>query len=387
MKSKLLPIYASSFFYTLFVALTTYINSSFLTETQGVSTQTLGIFYTCSAILSAVLVLIVPRITHRISQRILGVGLMLATAIFVAGMSDSLPQILTIVCFIVFSGLTSAVYLVFDTSVEHYSKDADTGKTRGTYYSLLNIAWVIAPLITGALIASSHGYRGVYIIGIMLIIIACVIGVRAFKNISLPTIQLPSLVQSLRSFVTAQPLRLIGVSSLLLQIFYAIMVVYAPLYLHEHLGIAWKYIGIMFTIMLIPFPIIQPILGRLADKRWGEKEMLGIGYAIMITSTIIFAVIKTPHWWIWAIVLCITRIGAAIVEIMNEAYFFKQINDTNTDSLGIYRLAYPVAYIIAPLAFSAFFIFGNNVYHVMFLILAVLMVGGIGIVLHLQDTK
>ena len=54
---------------------------------------------------------------------------------------------------------------------------------------------------------------------------------------------------------------------------YAWMVIYTPLHMLD-LGFTWEEIGQIFTIMLIPFVLVEYPAGWLADKYIGETEMM-----------------------------------------------------------------------------------------------------------------
>ena len=41
------------------------------------------------------------------------------------------------------------------------------------------------------------------------------------------------------------------------------MIIYTPIYLHEHLLLGWDQIGFIFTIMLLPFIILEFPLGNI----------------------------------------------------------------------------------------------------------------------------
>ncbi|MBD3359492.1 MAG: MFS transporter, partial [Candidatus Buchananbacteria bacterium] len=171
----------------------------------------------------------------------------------------------------------------------------------------------------------------------------------------------------------------------LLQFFYAVMVIYTPIYLNQTIGLPWDQLGIIFTVMLIPFILIEYPAGYLADKYWGEKELLTIGLFIIIISLILIFLVETKSIIIWALLLFLTRIGASLLEIMSDTYFFKKINHNDIALINSYRSTRPLAYIFAP------FIFGLILYifpvHYVFLFLAAIVSTGLYFSLTLKDTK
>jgi MFS family permease len=162
------------------------------------------------------------------------------------------------------------------------------------------------------------------------------------------------------------------------------MVIFMPIYLHQYIGFSWTEISVIFSIMLLPFVLFEIPAGWLADKWCGEKEIMTIGLFVMGFALLCIPFIKSPDLMVWAIILFFSRVGASIVEIACESYFFKHVDKRDTGLISIFRLSGPVAYIIGPTlgAFSlALF-----PYPAVFLILSILVLGGMAISSKLKDT-
>jgi MFS family permease len=163
------------------------------------------------------------------------------------------------------------------------------------------------------------------------------------------------------------------------------MVIYSPIYLHEYIGFGWGQIGIIFAIMLLPFVILDFPLGKLSDKI-GEKKMLIIGFIIISFSTVLIPILKEPSLWIWALILFATRTGAAMIEVMNESYFFKNITERNADEISFFRNAPSVAYVIAPLVAIPVLIFIPS-FEYLFYVLGAILLFGLLNTFKLKDVK
>ena len=144
--------------------------------------------------------------------------------------------------------------------------------------------------------------------------------------------------------------------SFVLEFFYALMVIYTPIYLRD-LGYSWENIGWIFTAMLIPFVVLQYPMGILADKKTGEKEFLIVALFIMACSTFAIYFIGTGTAAVWAAILFATRIGAALIEILRDSYFFKKIDATDVDVINFFRTSLPIANIVAAALSSLILIF------------------------------
>lgn len=127
--------------------------------------------------------------------------------------------------------------------------------------------------------------------------------------------------------------------------------------------------------MLLPFALFQYPLGQYADKI-GERKMMMLGFFIISLSTITLFFITEHSIWIWAFLLFGTRVGAATVEVMSDAYFFKHINKENDEFIGVYRNTGPMAYILAPLIASGLFLV-MPAFNFIFLILGGITLSGV----------
>ncbi|MDD5341168.1 MAG: MFS transporter [Patescibacteria group bacterium] len=273
----------------------------------------------------------------------------------------------------------------YDIFLEAYTANTKTGKIRGLYYTIYNLGWLASPFFT-SLIFEKYGFNLIFGIIIFLSVIFLAILSFSFFNFK---INYPKNYFNFRKTFAAlgknKDMQRIFFIALLLQIFYAIMVVYAPLYLSEYMGLSWTQIGIIFTVMLLPFVFLQYPAGYLADKYWGEKEMMTAGLVIMAIFSIAIFFIDTPTLWVWALILFLGRVGASLTEIMRDTYFFKKVDSTNIDMINAFRSTTPLAYLIAPIGASlTLYLLPFNY---LFLILGLFLTSGLTVSLMIRDTK
>jgi predicted MFS family arabinose efflux permease len=127
------------------------------------------------------------------------------------------------------------------------------------------------------------------------------------------------------------------------------MVIYLPLLLSKEMGFGWPKIGVMFTIMLMPFLLLELPAGFLADKKIGEREILIAGFFIMFLATLAIPRLASAAFLTWAAVLFATRVGASLVEIGSETYFFKHVKEEDTGLISLFRMTRPLSFVVAPL--------------------------------------
>lgn len=337
-------IYLSGFLFAAHLALTSYVNSTVIGE--HLDKSLVGLVYAASSLGTICMLWLMPLILRKFGAKKVILTLAIFSMFSLFGLSSSFGFVIPV--FFLYLSLNTLVVFSLDILLEHYSDDESTGGTRGAYLSLTNMAWVFAPLVSAFLI-ENFGYTAPYKIGLIFVVLvstALMFGLRKFKDDEYPKIKF---VENFSTLKQNKNIRYIMFSNFFLHFFYSWMVIYTPIYLHEKIGFAWSEIGIIFMIMLLPFVFVEYPLGKLADKIMGEKELLILGFVIMSVSTFAFSMLGNAPLFSYAIVLFLTRVGASIVEIMSETYFFKQINGTNTGVLGMYRSLIPLGFILGPI--------------------------------------
>jgi len=249
----------------------------------------------------------------------------------------------------------------------------------------MNAGWIIAPAFSSYLIASG-GYKLTFIASAFFLIPFFFILLTQEKQLRNKTRYSSEKIKSvIHKIWHNKNLRGIFSIAMLLQLFYSSAVIYIPIYLHQTLGIDWNDLGLMFSIMLLPFVIFEIPAGIIADKYIGEKEILTVGFTILTIVLFFFYYIKVPTVWVWTLVLFASRSGAALIEAMRETYFFKIVDVEDVDYINLFRLTSPLAYIIGPgLAILTLkFLPLNN----LFLVLAITMLSSFYFIASLKDTK
>ena len=382
-QSKLLnTLFLSNIFVSFHYALIVYVNSSFLnnffSETQ------ISALYIIGSIVDTFLLLNASKILQKLGgykftiyaiglEFLATVGLMVSTTPFLVGLY-----------FLVHLVTISLLLFNMDVLVESLSRDSQTGGIRATYLTLTNITIVCAPALIALLLIRGNSYSHVYLISSLLLIPMYYL-IKKFKKVTHKNPKHIQIKETILEYIKNKKLYNIFASQFLLQFFYAYMVIYTPLYLEKYVGFSWPEIGVMFTIMLLPFVLFELPVGELADGKYGEKEFLTIGFIIMGLSTLFLSFITLKSFWIWTTILFISRIGASFVEISTESYFFKHVNQTKTDIISFFRISRPLSFIIAPLLSTLTLQFISFQY--VFIIIGGMMIIGAHYSLALTDTK
>jgi len=366
-------MYTLSFIFSLHIALSAYINSTFLSNI--ISEKYVGLLYTVASLITLILLSRSANILKYFGNRRLTLTFLAFNMLALVGLITSKNPYVIGASFVTFTATNTLVLFCIDIFIEHFCDPSKIGKTRGLYLTVTNIAWMLSPLAAALLITKEGGYKAIYILA-FLMVIAMTVGllfyVKTFKD---KTYKRNPFLETFKYLKTNKHMFAIVAINFLLQFFYAWMVVYTPIYFYDHLGFGWGQIGIMFTVMLAPFVILGLPVGVLIDKyHISRRKLLRIGFIIMIASTITISFITSTNIVLWAVILFMTRIGASIIETTGEVYFFSHVTDADAYLLGIYRDMNPVAYIIGPIvATMVFFVLP---FKYLFLVLGIIMTLG-----------
>jgi len=377
-------MYFLSFLFALHIAIGAYVSSTFLISI--IKEERVGILYTTASILILLLLSKSSGLLKNFGNRRLVLIFLMVNMLALVGLITSKNPLIIGASFVSFMATNTLVFFCIDIFIEHFSDPSKTGRTRGMYLTMLNIAYMLSPLIA-AFFITKGGYRTIYIVSFIITVlmsIGLVFSVKTFKDRKY--IRQP-FIETYRYLLQNKSILAIVLINFLLQFFYVWMVIYTPIYLHEHVGFSWKQIGIIFTIMLTPFVILGVPIGIIIDKyHFNKKILLYIGFIFLCISTIILSFISSPSIMIWAIILFATRVGASIIETTGEVSFFERVSDKDTHLLSIYRDMFPVAYIIAPIiAMIVFFFMPFNQY--IFIILGVIMFTGFNLISKIKNEK
>ena len=378
-----LLIYVFAFFWALSGALVSYIQSSFLGQFSP--TEYVGLYIAAATLISLLAIWYLPRFIRTYSNYQISFVLIIILAASYFLLSQTNNAWLVLIFFVINFLAVALLGINIDIFLEDISVDIRTGRIRTRFMTIVNVAWVLAPLGMGN-ITGLDAYANVYFwSGIVLLpaILLLFWQRRLLQDkVEYKSRQFGRLKEI---FFRNRNLRNIFLTHFVLRFFYCWMVLYTPLYLHEQIGFSWQQIGIIFTIMLLPFVIFEIPAGILADRYLGEKEILIAGFLIMAGATAAIFFLTSASVAVWAAVLFTTRVGASLVEAMQESYFFKIIDKQDIDIISIFRNLSSLSWLAGSLAAVALLIFLPLEY--IFLILAAVLLYAVYPSAKLEDTK
>lgn len=369
------------FIISLHYTLPIYMFSSFLSE--WMDSSRVGIIYIIGAILTTICLVAIIPLLKRFGNFKVTLSLILIEFLSLLGLSYAPSALPVFIIFITSFVSVGLIWFTLDIFLEHFSRDSRTGNIRGAYLTVGNLAWIVGPA-TAAFILASGGFEKVFLISSALLLPAIFLLRHSLSDFKDPEYKRMLFWQSVKEMWRDKDIKGIFFISLLLNLFFAWMVIYTPIYLHQYIGFNWGVTGIILSLALIPFVLVDLPLGLLADRKLGEKEILIGGFIIMALSTMAISLLEAPNALLWAALLFVTRIGAASVEVMSDTYFFKKVDASRVNLISLYRMTRPMSYIIAPALATVVFIFIDI--RATFFVLGLLMLFGLRYSLSIKDT-
>lgn len=342
-KKKIKLISFISFLMGFSQALVIYIISSYFRIASG--TENVGIFYLVSYTIALAVLLNLHKIVRSLGKPAvfyLSSFLKILTVAFLMVLPPSYWAIVFLVLYLI---LVMIEWVSLDVILESFSIDNMSGRIRGKHLTYINAGFLLGPFLSSYIIGK-YDFNGVFLLLFLVssvILIFSLVGIRKVNHVFEGEIKVRELIGKV---LKRKNIIRIYYISLALELFYAMMVIYTPLYLND-LGMPWEKIGIILSIMLIPFVLVQYPMGVIADKKTGEKEMIIISLIIMTVSTVFIFYIRSTSILVWGAVLFSTRIGAALLEVLRDSYFYKRIDARDVDLISFFRTATPLAYITA----------------------------------------
>ncbi|MBI3634198.1 MAG: MFS transporter [Candidatus Yonathbacteria bacterium] len=383
-KTLLILVYVASFFYSFHYALPLYIESSFISQFLSAE-KMVGIVFAVAAIFTIILTFLFPRFLRRFGNykiTLAVMGLESVTLLFLAIMGS---PFIVIPLFILHQILVSVIFLSLDGFIESFSENNKTGGIRGIFMTVLNIAIASAPLVAG-LMLTNHDFWKVYLAAAVFMLFGIFVIAQNFRDYADPKYLVPKFKDTIGIVTKSHNLHAIIITHFLLSFFFTWMVIYTPLYLNKHIGVAMNDIlGIIIPVALLPFIFFEVILGKIADEKLGEKEILIAGFILMALSTAALSWVTTSSITVWAGILFLTRTGASAVEVTTESYFYKQVTPGDIHLVTFMRMVRASAYVVGPFLGSLVLSFID--YRYLFLTLGIIMLIGIPYGLHFKDTK
>lgn len=383
-RGALVLVYLANLFLSFHYFSTVYVNSSFVGG--YLSEKELSSIYIIASLFNILVFLSATHFLRIFGNYKFALTAAILDCMAVFGLAFSQDASLILPLFFVHQALVPIILFNLDIFLEHYAKNENvTGELRAGFLTIMNFALVLSPLIIATLGIEEGDYSKVYLLSGMFLVPLMFIIAISLRDFEDPAYQEFNFINILQKLKENTSVSAVFAANFLLQVFYAFMVIYMPVYLNQYLGFSWGEIGAMLSIALLPFVLFEFPIGAAADKLWGEKEMMGIGFVIIAVFLFLIPSFATVSFGIIATLMFMTRVGAALVETTSESYFFKKTKSEDADLVSLFRITRPLSFVVGPIIGFSVLTFSS--FDAIFSVLAIIMIGGVYFVSKIVDTK
>ncbi len=385
LRNKLLLVtYAMTFLYALHYAIPLYATSSYLHK--YFSASIVSAIYVLGSMFALIISLSVSKSIKKFHTYQFAFFITILEIVIVLLFGNTENRYLLPIYFIIHFVLQILLYISLNVFIESFSKHTNTGSIRGLFLAILSLGILISPLFGGMLLAH-FSFSILYTITALILIPYLFFLHKYLSHIKEPAYHSVNVFEAAGKVFRNKNLRAAIIAELTVQSFYAVMIIYSPLYLSA-IGVPLTlYLTIILPIALLPLVILPYELGLLADRKFGEKEMLIIGLLILTVTTFCCVIITTPDIRVWAILLLVSRVGASFVETMAFSYYFKKVDPHDPSLTALFINMHGLSTLIVGTVGVAVAPFLSNRPQLMFIILGCCILWSISYVLPMRDTR
>jgi MFS family permease len=378
-------VYLVSIIFTFQTLITAYSASTYLE--QFIDKGLVGLVFAAAALAAIVLNFIIPSVLQMIGnvKTLLLVMSILIISSLITG--AAINPLLTILAFVVYNAIYPQIFFSIDIFIETLSgeSEASTGSRRGLVLAIMSVAAFLSPLAMGYIIGEENNLSAVYYVSAAVGLLFIAVIIAKFRQFLDPPYQIINIRDLITSSIKNKDISTVMIAQFLLQLFFTWAIIYVPLYLFDNLNFSWPEISQIIAAGLLAYIIFEYPIGIIADKKLGEKEMMAVGFMILALSSAAIFYLSSPVVAMWMILMFISRIGASLVEVTTESYFFKQVKGHDSNLISLFRLMRPLGNLFGALSGSLSLLFLPLNY--IFIVLAFIMVIGMFITLRIKDTR
>ncbi len=379
-------IYVLSVIFTFHGLLVAYSSSTFME--QFASPQVVSSLYTIASAFGIIAFLCIPHILKQFGNFRVTLWLSAFEILTLVLLGFTLTPLITIIAFVFFLIINPIIYLNIDIFSESIigTNEGSTGSKRGLALTLMSLAAVCAPLALSFIVGedSSRLYL-TYLVAAFIFCTFILLILIHFRTFTDPKYQKINVLQFIGCFWHSYDLRIVFIAHLLLQVYFTWVTIYLPLYMATEVGLSWEAIGSIIAVGLMAYVLVEYPAGILADKYFGEQEMMAIGFVILAISSSWIIFMENAPILSWMILMFVGRVGASLVEVTTESYFFKKTGGGDTNTISFFRLTRPLSVLIGTLA-GTIMLFVLP-FKLAFVMLGIFMLPGILLASRIRDTK
>lgn len=257
----------------------------------------------------------------------------------------------------------------FDILFRDKSKSQELNENEGLMYALINVGWLVGPLIAGFVLLT-YGINIVFLSSAIFIGIGTIILLKL--KIILPIKKRDKIDSSFflnfKDYIKNKQLRISYIISAGIQIWWALIYIYMPLFIINN-GVDKSSVGIFLASVVMPLIISEYGVSKLSQI-YGFKKYLVSGFLLLSIFAFCAFLINNLHLTLFLLVLA--SIPMVFIEPLQDSFFFKQVRKIDEEKyLPIYGTAIDIGSFIGKFSIAIILLFLP--YNYAYLIIAIFM--------------
>ncbi|OVE74506.1 hypothetical protein BVX95_02235 [archaeon D22] len=239
----------------------------------------------------------------------------------------------------------------------------------GLLWSVVNIGWLLGPLIAG-FVAAKYGTKEVFISSVIFLVIS-------LYMLTIMTIKLPpkkwkkldnNILNNVSDYLKNKKLYLPYLILVGVQAWWALIFIYMPMFILEN-SIGEEVVGIFISLSMLPLVLFEYRAGKLCD-RIGFRPLFYYGFMFVSIITIFSFFVSSIYGILGVIIL--TSIGLAFIEPIMDGFFFSKVNSLEEEKYyPVFQTARYVGTFIGRLVPAFFLLFLDQ--KIIFLVFGIMM--------------
>ncbi|NQZ84527.1 MAG: MFS transporter [Nanoarchaeales archaeon] len=275
------------------------------------------------------------------------------SSLFIIGYSENFILFLVIWTFLSIAQLVRAES--FTILFRDESSDSDLEKNEGLLFTVLNLGWLVGPLIAGFILLT-YGVSFVFVSSGVFILIASYIfySLKLKEKVKKRDKIDTNIKQNLKEYFTSEKLILPYLMKMGLEIWWALIYIYIPLFIIKN-GFQESLVGFFLAAVVIPLILFEFEVGTHCEK-YGFKNFFFIGFFSLFIISII-AFFMNDFMWILGL-LVLASAPAAMLEPIQSPFFFRQVSSNDEEKYyPIYITSLHIGSFIAKFTIAGLLLF------------------------------
>ena len=245
-----------------------------------------------------------------------------------------------------------------------FFRKEELSKEEGRFFLFNNIGWTVGPII-GGILSSLGSYQSAFMFASLCYVATFVLFLHQHFIAKHPHLQHEPIDPRdhttpwahLTAFFARRDLFIVILISLGLNLWWSVGL-YRSMQLHQ-MGFGDDIVGIISGLTSVPMVLLEGVIGSYAD-RYGIRRFIILGFVWLVVFSLLLCLFSQSSAYAFLITVVLAYIGAAAIEPLKDAYFFKSIEPSEHEKyFGVYNIAGPIAIITGPLLGVFFFNIGG----------------------------